>query len=1042
MIRLGSLLLGLLILVGALFLVLRDTGRQKAAQAAPEPPPPQLLSRGDVVKREIAGSAVHPYAIPFRKGDFLDLRVRQPKVDLVLTFLDSEGQKLFEVDDFPTGGTERLFHFSGASGRYRLQVRAFDSDGAEGHYELEVFKLGQASPRERRLFSAVQALRDAERLRRGRDCLKALTKYEEALNGFEGVDDIWRQGVVLRRMGHCRSVLGRIHQAVELYQQSLTRFETLQEHGKTVFVLNDIGRAYRALGQSLEAYQSHRRALEIASRHSQRSGEAASLTAIGLIEKSWGESREALDSLRRAEVIWRELGDRGRIAEVLEHQGLVYSLAGRMDSALDSFRQGLKIRQELRHRRAEAGTRIEIGWVHYHSGELDEAMNQYRLALQLSEETGDLRRQAGALDRMGTVMRKRKDYPTSLGYYKRSLGLSRQGGFLLGEAHTLINFCELHVDWKKPKQALHYCAQADRLFEGGIDDPNARAHILYLKARAERDLDRPGRAAQLMAQVLQGIESLRLKSSAEGLRTAFFSTRSTYQKFAVDLLMTWNEKEPEKGFDALALEISLHSRARSLLDTLVESESKQRAGVSPRLLQRLQELQEEVSDRHWRRLQTLSMGAPEEGASLEDELRNLLLEVDELEGEIRRAQSEPVPSRPQPLPLSEIQKEILDADTLLLTYSLGKKKSYIWWVTPTSLGSSPLPAGEEIEKKSRLYRELLSRSRGRGVQGQLETIGASLSEMLLGPVQDQIQGRTLLLVGEGEIQLLPFGALPIPSGGGRLLVEDSAVVYLPSLSMLQALRRAGEERPNAPNQLVVMADAVFNRDDPRVGGSPQPESEGSGGAEKSGSAVLDEPQDVVLNFDRLLFTRDEAHFVASTQSTQSLQVLGLNATREFAMRRLGSFRILHIATHSRLHPRLPELSALVFSLYDRQGRLRDGLWRAHEIYRSNLQAELVVLSACNTGLGPTVIGEGVLGLARSFLHAGAERVVVSLWSVDDESTAYLMERFYQEMFEYGKRPSAAMQAAQTHMWRETRWKAPYYWAGFVFHGEWKATRPW
>jgi CHAT domain-containing protein len=152
---------------------------------------------------------------------------------------------------------------------------------------------------------------------------------------------------------------------------------------------------------------------------------------------------------------------------------------------------------------------------------------------------------------------------------------------------------------------------------------------------------------------------------------------------------------------------------------------------------------------------------------------------------------------------------------------------------------------------------------------------------------------------------------------------------------------------------------------------------------------------------------------------------------------LGRYRIVHLATHGVLNAEQPELSGLVLSLVDEQGRPQDGFLGLHEVYDLNLPAELVVLSACQTGLGKEIRGEGLVGLTRGFMYAGAERVLASLWNVNDSATARLMKLFYEGIFSKGLSPAAALRAAQLELSKRSQWRSPYYWAAFVLQGEWQ-----
>jgi CHAT domain-containing protein len=195
----------------------------------------------------------------------------------------------------------------------------------------------------------------------------------------------------------------------------------------------------------------------------------------------------------------------------------------------------------------------------------------------------------------------------------------------------------------------------------------------------------------------------------------------------------------------------------------------------------------------------------------------------------------------------------------------------------------------------------------------------------------------------------------------------------------------------------------------------------------------------MLRLDRLVASRRESEAIVSlTGAANSLQVLDFEANRERMIAAdLTNYRIIHLASHALLDSRHPELSGIVLSLVARDGQPQDGFVQARDIYNLKLHADLVVLSACETGLGREIQGEGLVGLVRAFMYAGAPRVVASLWRVPDEATARLMEYFYKAMFEQGLEPAAALHSAQMKLSREKRWSAPYYWAGFILQGEWK-----
>jgi CHAT domain-containing protein len=243
----------------------------------------------------------------------------------------------------------------------------------------------------------------------------------------------------------------------------------------------------------------------------------------------------------------------------------------------------------------------------------------------------------------------------------------------------------------------------------------------------------------------------------------------------------------------------------------------------------------------------------------------------------------------------------------------------------------------------------------------------------------------------------------------------------------------------------VLADPVFEIADSRVHAAQgQGPSQNSTAVVSAGLLVrsagdLGFSRDGALRLPRLLFTRQEAEAIlAVTPPGAGMQALDFQADRATATSAdLAQYRIVHFATHGLLNSEHPELSGLVFSLVQPDGSQQDGFVQLQDIYNLKLSADLVVLSACESGLGKEVSGEGLVGLTRGFMYAGATRVVASLWNVSDVATARLMADFYKAMEKDGMSPAAALRTAQLSMWKQKRWSAPYYWAAFQIQGEWK-----
>jgi CHAT domain-containing protein len=309
----------------------------------------------------------------------------------------------------------------------------------------------------------------------------------------------------------------------------------------------------------------------------------------------------------------------------------------------------------------------------------------------------------------------------------------------------------------------------------------------------------------------------------------------------------------------------------------------------------------------------------------------------------------------------------------------------------------------------------------------------------------EVEGQSAKEEEKPSRPVAPRPLRPVP------LITAHEIVNLPSASALALIRREAAGRPEANRILAALADPVFEANDPRLAAVKKTAlPKGSiafARSAKSTSATSAPPSELIRSarsfhrdgFGRLMFSNEEAEYITGyAPRSATLKATGFEANRQLvASGKLSRYRIIHFATHGLINSEHPELSGLVLSLVDENGKPQDGFLRMSEIFNLQLPADLVVLSACQTAIGKEINGEGLVGLTRGFMYAGAERVVASLWQVDDEATSQLMRYFYRCMLKEGLRPAAALRAAQIEMSKSSRWSSPYYWAGFVIQGEWR-----
>jgi CHAT domain-containing protein len=873
---------------------------------------------------------------------------------------------------------------------------------------------------------------------------QAFERLERALSMQQVMGDVQAEALTSGQIGRAHLLLGEARKSLEYYKEPLALWRKLGNRSREALTLHNTGRAYENLGEYQKAMEHYFQALALYQALQDRREEAEELNSVGYLNLRLGEWKKALDYCGQALSLWLATGDRRREAYALGNIGVAYASLNETQKALDHYHRALKLHQEVGNRRFEAATLENIGDLHAESADHRKALEYYEQALQLQRNIGNSWGEASALCSIG------------LAYY--SLGAT--------------------------EKAMEYFNQSLSLYRILGSYRRGEARALYGIARVERDQGDLIEARRRIEAALSLVESVRADAGGQELRASYLASAQNYYEFYIDTLMRLHKSHPAEGFDAEALTASEHARARSLLELLTESRVDIRQGVDAALLERERNLAQRLNAKAQRQLQlTGQRNSEAQLAEIKKEISAIEDEYNQVEAAIRKNSPRySAITQPEPLGLKELQQQALGDGVLLLEYALGEERSYLWAVTNDSITSYELPGREQINMAASQVTELLTarslRKRGETPQqrrertlradAQLPEAAKRLGEMTLAPAADQLGNRRLIIVADGALQYVPFAMLPEPApavqqpaAGAKTtghpppatdhqpLIVNHEIISLPSASTLAILRREMAGRKPAPKLLAVIADPVFTRNDERfksktikIEDRMTPETETSANTriiEHLSESEVATASPGRLAIPRLHFTRQEAErILAAAPAGANLKALDFRANRATATgAELGRYRYLHFATHGLLDSERPGLSALVLSLVDESGAPQDGFLRAHEIYNLNLPAELVVLSACQTGLGKEVKGEGLVGLTRGFMYAGAARVVVSLWNVNDKATSELMAKFYQKMLKDGQRPAAALRAAQVEMWRQRQWQSPYYWAAFTLQGEWR-----
>ena len=893
----------------------------------------------------------------------------------------------------------------------------------------------------------------------------ALDFYEQARKIQHDQRDLLNEARTLNAMGGAYNLLGDQASALTFYQQAIPIFEELKDRYRAAIMSNNVGIAYDDLGQWQEAKNYYSKARS----------ELESLINNDLKTCRQDAPRQTLNTC-------------STLADTIDNIGELNNSTGDPDAALEEFMTSLPIRNvfvALKDTRGLGTTLSRICYSHVLLGKPLEAIPKCEEAEKYIDKENDPTTWASTETYLGMAHAALGRVDLAIKHYDQARGVHQKTNVRRGEGIALNQIGSLYASNNRFEEALATLNDALKLWRA-IRDEDGETIALFNLSKLERDRGNHSAAHDHILKAIAIVENRRAALNSQRLSATYFASKQDYYELAIDAQMNLAKSEKSDAFVAQALEFNERARGRRLLDALAEarlirSKDASIASKDPALKSALDQ-QSAVALRLSAKAnaRTLLFTRPhtrDEESNLNKEIAKLTAEYDHIEGKIRTLN----PSyaslvKPQPLNASEIKNQ-LDDDTLLVEYALGEKRSYAWVVSRESIRGVELPARKQIEDVATKLSEIL-RFGGLGNESQAQKdirqatyleLASALSRMILDPIGDVLKKKRLAIVADGALQFIPFQALPLPRTidnsssatrpnivqppqvATRFLLEDYEIVTLASASVLSAQRRLIENRQQAQMLVAVVADPVFDAGDERVAASEQPAPEKGAGRRRRPDRLTTQSTDHsplsraleetgIGTIEPLFFSGTEARSIlgAVPRGKGKTALLDFEANRSRVMSPdLSNFQIIHFATHGIVNLKNPQISGLVLSMVDKQGRSQNGYLQMHEIYNLNLPAELVVLSACQTGTGKQIRGEGLIALTRGFMYAGAARLIASLWKVDDAATAELMARFYKEMFTNGKRPAAALRAGQISLSKEKRWKSPYFWAGFVLQGEWR-----
>jgi len=928
-----------------------------------------------------------------------NVRPRSPRIQF--TELAAEVKRAISGGDF-----EKALEFSSrafsVAQKANYEEGKLDSLIEQGFLYWDLGRMKESSE------SFTRALPIAEELRtpdKQKVCSVSLEIYNLYVQGKERRDSAEYQASIdqfKRAIDLARTIQSKGHELKCLRQLSLNYWELkdfqefylLNKRGLTIAqeikhkqeegrCLNNIGLFYWQLDDYTEALKNYERALEIARSIRNQEEENNCLTNIALIYIDIGDYDRALQYSLAALDLDRKLKDPASISKDLNNIGTIFIKKGTTSEQKEGFRVALKYYNEsfkIASAIKDTSTLIKvlnnIGSIHSYLGEYAKSLDYFQTALKKAQESQDAEETSIILNNIGIVYSHLGNYEESTRYYQRVIDLASE------------------IKGRKV------------LWEAYFEIANAYKNQNLLPAALEN-----------YRKSISVIENIRSSINLEELRATYLGSDKRIDAYynLIDLFIRLYKENHQSKYAADAFRYLEKAKARAFLDSIEVSKLDLSRGISQKLLNEETDLMNEISQLHTRLL--VPQLSQDQRNQVDQELAGREEKLESLRRQIRAASPAYASlTYPRTLTLQEAQTDLLDDETACFAYMLAKENSYGFRITRKDIKIFPLPGKKEIQRLVQEHLQAVT-----DVTNQDFRLGHELFEALIQPgLGGKI--RRLIIVPDDVLFFLPFETLLEKDGERDWLVRDYTIAYAPSLSSLRerVVRKKAKGRKETKDILAV--------GDPSYGANEVEPAAGSGSG-----PIQDSASPAEANFPRLKYSGQEIEQISALFKPKRRDILLRDGASEenFKHQNLAEYKIIHFATHAFIDDKRPARSAIVLSL-DQDPR-EDGFLQMREVFNLKLRADLVVLSACQTGLGQLIRGEGIEGLSRAFFYAGASSVLLSLWAVNDQASYQLLERFYVHL-RAANPVTDSLRQAKLEMINSGVLAHPYYWGGFVVSG--------
>lgn len=867
---------------------------------------------------------------------------------------------------------------------------------------------------------------------------QALEYYQSSLKLSEKLGDKRDIIGVSINLGHVQMMQSNYTDALGYYQKALELAQQINWKDIIPNALMSIGNVYKAEGDYAQALDYYQRTLKLAEETNFLPLIAVLLNNMGTVSQSQNNAAQALEYYQKSLKLAEEMGNKDGVSMTLLNVGGVHSSQGNYAQALEYYQRSLKMAEEIGSKDRIARLLGNMGHIYQLQGNYEQALDFLRRALKLGEELNSKELRAGSLNNIGDVFAAQNKLDEALDYYRRSLEIAEQSKSLDFTDQALNNVAETYLKLKKPEQALEYAGRAAALAsQAGL--PGLLWPAQTTEGKAYLALGRRSDARRAFLDAINIIERLRGQvAGGEEARQRFFEDKLAPYQAMIDLSIE------EKDF-AQAFNYAERAKGRVLLEVLGTGRVNITKAMTRAEIERDKTLSAEMASLNAQiaQLQSQRPAADALLNQLKAQLEKVRLSYESFQTNLYTSHPELKVQRGEGkvMSLEEAAELLPDNASALLEYVVTEEKTYLFIITRDAKATGEQRAKvqlsvQSIGIKSKEMAEMAEGFRDRVASGDLtiKRPAEQLYDLLIKPAEPRLKGVTkLCIVPDGALWHLPFQALYQDEKG--YLLEQYTLFYAPSLSVLREMNRKGARSARGQARAIAQAQPETRSTNTRL-----PVLLAVGNPSLSGETIV---KAKLLRGDEVLSPLPDAErevaAVGRMYGSEKSRVLVANQAQEDTVKsEAGRYYILHFATHALLEDRNPMYSRIVLSRNVGSSD-EDGFLEAWEILKLDLNADLAVLSACQTARGRVGAGEGMIGISWAMFVAGCPAVVVSQWKVDSARTADLMIEFHRNLLKAGTRSNTGVAKAESLRQAALKllrspYNHPAYWAGFILVG--------